>query len=128
MSGVSLDLNPYGGKHNYVSNFMVDGAPVDPNKRYSVAGYYYQDDPQEINRTRAHDVEVLKDGQGNPMDAVEVVVQYLSTLPKHTVTKANLKLNRFNLVRKLPAAAYGNHEIQPLGGVPSEPLVAIPAH
>lgn len=128
MSGVTLDLNPYGGKQNYVSNLMVDGAPVDPNKRYLVAGYYYQEDPQEINRIRAQDVEVLKDGQGNPMDAVEVVVQYLSSLPKHTVTKANLKLNRFNLVRMLPAGAFGNQEIQPLGGVPSEPLVAIPSH
>lgn len=127
MSGATLDLNPYGGKQNYVSNFLVNGTAVDPNKRYSVAGYYYQEDPQEINRTRAHDIEVLKDGQGNPMDAVEVVAQYLSSLPKQTVTRDNLKLNRFNLVRKLPAAAYGNQEIQPLGGVPAEPLVAIPS-
>lgn len=125
MSGATLDMNPFGGKLNFTSNFRIGGVPVDAKKRYSVAGYYYQEDPQEINRTRAHDVEVLKDKEGKPMDAVEVVVAYLDSLPNHTVTKANLPLNRFHLVRKLPGAAYGNKEIQPLNGVPAEPLAPV---
>lgn len=125
LSGATLDLNPFGGRLNYTSNFKVNGVPVDLEKRYSVAGYYYQEDPEEINRISAHDVEVLKDKQGNPMDAVEVVVAYLDGLPNHTVTRANLPLNRFRLVRKLPGAAYGNREIQPLNGVPAEPLVPV---
>lgn len=125
MSGATLDLNPFGGKLNYTSNFRIGGAPLDEKKRYSVAGYYYQEDPHEINRIRAHDVEVLKDKEGNPMDAVEVVVAYLDLLPNHTVTAAKLPLNRFRLVRKLPGASYGNREMQPLNGVPAEPLAPV---
>lgn len=125
MSGVTLDMNPYGGKLNYTSNFKVNGVAMDPTKRYTVAGYYFREDPEEINRTRAGNVEVLKDKEGNPMDAVEVVAQYLESLPNHTVTKDKLVLNRFRLVRKLPASLYGNKEIQPLGGVPAEPLVPV---
>lgn len=125
LSGATLDLNPYGGKLNYTSNFKIGGAPVDMAKRYSVAGYYYQEDPQQINRLRAHDVAVVMDAQGKPMDAVEVVVAYLDSLPNRTVTAANLPLNRLRLVRKLPRAAYGNKEIQPLNGVPAEPLVPV---
>ena len=122
LSGATLDLNPFGGKSNYASNFRIGGAPLDEKKRYSVAGYYYQEDPRELNRIRAHDVEVLKDKEGNPMDAVEVAVAYLDSLPNRTVTAASLPLNRLRLVRKLPGAAYGNREIQPLNGVPAEPL------
>lgn len=125
LSGATLDLNPYGGKNNYTSNFRIGGTAADMQKRYSVAGYYYGEDPQEINRIGAHDVEVLKDPQGKPMDAVEVVAAYLRGLPNQTVTKANLPLNRFHLVRKLPGASYGNQEIQPLKGVPAEPLVPV---
>lgn len=121
-SGVTLDFNPYGGKMNYSSNYKVNGVPLDEKKRYSVAGYFYKEDPQEINRTRVHDLEILKGENGNSMDAVEVVSKYLESLPKRTVTKDNLKLNRFNIVRKLPPAAYGNREIQPLNGVPTEPV------
>jgi 2',3'-cyclic-nucleotide 2'-phosphodiesterase (5'-nucleotidase family) len=119
MSGATLDLNPFGGYRNYTSNFRIGGVPLDDKKRYSVAGYHYREDPRSINRTSAHDVEVLKDKQGNPMDAVEVVVAYLDSLPNQTVTPANLPLNRFRLVRKLPAASYGNKEMQPLYGVPA---------
>lgn len=120
LSGVTLDFDPYGGRLNYASNFRVDGAPMDETKRYSVAGYYYKEDPQQINRLRVRDVEVLLDSDGNPMDAVEVVSRYLASLPNRRVTKVNLGLNRFRLLRKLPAPAYGNREIQPLNGVPVE--------
>lgn len=122
LSGVTADLNPYGGRLKFSSNMLVDGAPLDLKHRYTVAGYYYADDPDEINRTRAHEVQVLKDADGNPMDAVEVVVKYLDSLPNRKVTTDTLKLNRFRLERKLPPPAYGNKEIQPLNGVPAEPL------
>jgi len=120
ISGVSLDFDPYGGRLNYSSNYLVGGAPMDEKKRYSVAGYYYKEDPQEINRMRVQNLEILRDSNGNPMDAVEVVTQYLGSLPNHTVTKANLQLDRIRLLRQLPAPAYGNREIQPLNGVPVE--------
>ncbi|WP_034303607.1 bifunctional UDP-sugar hydrolase/5'-nucleotidase [Herbaspirillum sp. RV1423] len=121
LSGVTLDFDPYGGRLNYSSNYMVGGIPMDEQKRYSVAGYFYKEDPEEINRLRTKNLEVLKDSNGQPMDAVEVVAQYLSSLPAHRVTKETLKLDRFRLLRKLPAPLYGNREIQPLGGVPVEP-------
>lgn len=121
-SGLTLDFNPYGGKRNYSSNIKVGGAPMDEKKRYTVAGYFYREDPQEINRTRAQDVQVLKDEAGQPMDAVEVVSKYLASLPDKTVRKDQFKINRFQLLRKLPAPIYGNKEIQPLWGVPVEAM------
>lgn len=121
-SGLTLDFNPYGGKRNYASNIKVGGVPMDEKKRYTVAGYFYREDPQEINRTRAQDVQVLKDEAGQPMDAVEVVSKYLASLPDKTVRKDQFKINRFHLLRKLPAPIYGNKEIQPLWGVPVEAM------
>lgn len=121
LSGVTLDFDPYGGLLNYSSNYRVGGVPMDENKRYSVAGYFYKEDPQQINRLRTKDLEILKDDNGQPMDAVEVVAQYLSSLPAQRVTRENLKLDRFHLLRTLPAPLYGNKEIQPLSGVPVEP-------
>lgn len=125
LSGVTADLNPYGGRLNFSANLKVGDQALDPAQRYTVAGYYYAEDPEEINRARARDVQVLKDADGQAMDAVEVVAQYLDSLPNHTVTRESLKLDRFRLVRKLPSAAYGNKEIQPLNGVPAEPLVGV---
>ena len=120
LSGVTLDFNPYGGRLSYSSNYKVDGRPMGEDQRFSVAGYFYAEDPDEINRVKAGHPQVLKDAQGHAMDGVEVVRAYLASLPGQTVTPALLKLDRFNLVRKLPAPSYGNPEIQPLNGVPVE--------
>lgn len=120
LSGVTLDFNPYGGKLHYSSNFKVGDKLINDKQRYSVAGYFYKEDPQEINRMSAKDVQPLTDEAGQPMDAVAVVEKYLASLPAQTVTTAGLSLHRFNLVRKLPAPAYGNKEIQPVNGVPVE--------
>lgn len=48
---------------------------------------------------------------GKPLDATEVVAQYLSKNP------ADPELGRVKLLHKLPEPAFGNREIQPLNGV-----------
>lgn len=123
-SGLSVDFNPYGGWRNYASGIKVGADALDEKKRYTVAGYFYREDPEQINRTRAKDVQVLKDEQGNPMDAVDVVAKYLESLPGRTVRKDSFQFNRMKLLRKLPPPVHGNREVQPLMGVPAEPLVA----
>ena len=50
-----------------------------------------------------------------PLDATEVLVRYLESLPHHT---ADPVLNRIRLVRPFPAASFGFPEVQPLRGVP----------
>ena len=48
------------------------------------------------------------------MDGVEVVVEYLKSLPGHT---ANPALNRTTIKEPLPAYTTGNKEMQPWRGV-----------
>ncbi len=86
---------------------------------YSVAGYWYADDPLTINNcgscaTPGSAIDVVKDEKGNPLDVSEIVVRYLKTLPKMT---ANPTGRRINLLYPLPVPAFYNPEIQPLKGV-----------
>ena len=72
-------------------------------------------DPTQINVVPATNITVLKDTDGGPLDATEVLVRYLESLPNRT---ADPVLNRMRLVRPLPAAGFGFPEMQPLRGVP----------
>jgi hypothetical protein len=130
-SNVTFDLDvyaPYGYKG---SNIKIGGKPIDPNDEgkyvaphslsvpYSVAGYWYADDPKTINNcgscaTPGSAIDVVKDENGNPLDVSEIVVRYLKTLPEMT---ANPQRYRINLLYPLPAPAFENPEIQPLKGV-----------
>jgi sulfur-oxidizing protein SoxB len=130
-SNVTFDLDvyaPYGYKG---SNIKIGGKAIDPRDEgkyaaphkpsvpYSVAGYWYADDPKTINNcgscaASASAVDVVKDEKGAPLDVSEIVVRYLKTLPEMT---ANPEGHRINLLYPLPTPAFDNPEIQPLKGV-----------
>ena len=117
-SGLTMDLDPYAAAGTRASNIKLTsragGAlPLDLAAKYSYASYYYRADPALVNTAPATDVKVLTDEQGQPLDGVEVVVRYLKSLPGQT---ANPELNRIKLLKPLPAAKFGNAEVQPLRG------------
>lgn len=113
-SGVSFDLDPFGVAGHRVSNLRINGEAVDVARTYNVAGYWYIDDANKINRDPALNIRVLKDQEGGIVDATEVVAFYLQSLPNH---RADPQLNRIRLTRALPKPIGGNKEIQPWRGV-----------
>jgi hypothetical protein len=114
-SGVTYDLDPYNEWGMRSSNVRINGEELDPEKYYTVGGYWYLDDPGKINRKRALEINVLKDADGGIVDATAVVAYYLRSLPDRT---ADPRINRIRLLRPLPARIGPNAEIQPLAGVP----------
>lgn len=121
-SGITYDLDASQPYYNRGSNIRVNGELIDPVdtsvRAYSAAGYWYQDDPGTINNCGAcsgegGQITVVKDENGNYLDATEIVVRYLESLPNRT---ANPELHRINILRPLPAPIYGNNELQPLQG------------
>ncbi len=114
-SGITYDLDPYNQWGFRASNIRVNNEALDPERYYTVAGYWFVELPGKINRSTALDIKVLKDRFGGIVDATAVVAYYLQTLPDHTVDP---KLNRIHLLRRLPPPIAGNREIQPLAGVP----------
>lgn len=130
-SNVTFDLDVYGPYGSSGSNIKIGGKAIDPKDvgsyvtpqpasvPYSIAGYWYADDPKTINNCGAcampgSAIDVVKDEKGNPLDVSEIVVRYLKTLPNMT---ANPSGHRINLRYPLPYPAFGNPEIQPLKGV-----------
>ena len=130
-SNVTFDLDVYAPYGSSGSNIKIGGKAIDPKDEgtyvaphapsvpYSVAGYWYADDPMTINNcgacaTPGSSIDVVKDENGKPLDVSEIVVRYLKTLPKMT---ANPQGHRINLLYPLPAPAFDNPEIQPLKGV-----------
>jgi sulfur-oxidizing protein SoxB len=114
-SGLSYDLDPGNEFGLRISNLKVGGLPIDRERYYRLAGYWYLDLPGRINREPAIDIEVLKDEDGGIVDATEIVAWYLQSLPNQTVDP---KLDRVRLLEPLPAPISTNPEIQPLSGVP----------
>jgi 2',3'-cyclic-nucleotide 2'-phosphodiesterase (5'-nucleotidase family) len=123
-SGVSFDLDVFQPLGSRGSNIKVNGVLIDPNATattvgaatYSVAGYWYADDPNTINncsQCSGGTVTPLTDANGAPLFATEIVVRYLQSLPNHS---ANPTLGRINLLKPLPPALYGFPIIQPLQG------------
>lgn len=130
-SGLTMDFDPYQDKGQHAFNIKVGGQPLDPEKAYSYASYWYKNDPCLINVVPIpgckatggvpSNITLLQDEDGSPMDAAEVVVRYLNGLPKQT---ASPELNRITLrdkvtgqPTKLPHAQLGFPEVQPLCGV-----------
>ena len=118
-SGVMMDFDAYQAPGNRASNIRVFDrrnnawAPLDVGATYTYASYFYRRDPFLINVVPSGDIEVLRDEAGRPLDGVEVVVRYLQSLPDNT---ARPELGRIRLLKPLPAARYGNPEVQPLTG------------
>ena len=115
LSGITYDLDPMNEFGLRVSNLRVHGEPIDLQKMYTVAGYWYVDNPNMINRHKALEIKVLKDQDGGVMDATDVVAFHLLTLPDHTV---DVGADRVRLLRPLPKPVGPNPEIQPWRGVP----------
>ena len=137
---------PYALDNGRAFNIKVNGAdlafqipvPVDApagtapaKKSYSYASYWYAIDPCKLNTIDVpgctvdsttgapSNVTILKDSDGKPLDGTEVLVKYLESLKG----PANPVLNRITLKDKtsgkvvaLPAAKFGNPEVQPLRG------------
>lgn len=117
ISGLVADFDPLAPQGSRVSNLRIDGTALQADASYSVAGFWYQQVPTLINRLPATDVVVVKDKDGTPLDATDVVARYLESLPGKTVTRDGLQLDRIRLVNPLPAAVHGVREVQPLGAV-----------
>ena len=118
-AGLTPKIDPAGTKGSRASEIRVRRAgsteysDLDLEASYTYASYYYAADPNLINAAPATDIEIFKDEKGTPLDGVEVVARYLSSLPGK---RANPGPARFTLVRPLPPPAYGNPEVQPLRG------------
>lgn len=113
-SGITYDLDP-GNEYGFrVSNLRVNGELIDPPREYTVAGYWYVDDSNKINRTPALQIRVLKDQGGSTLDATDIVAFYLQALPDKTVDP---ELKRIHLLKPLPKPISHNHELQPWRGV-----------
>lgn len=118
-SGLTMDLDPYQANGFRASNIQIDGKALDPKAVYSYAGYWYADDPEEINGCECPKmpgtfIRIVKGEDGSILDGVDVVVRYLDSLPDKT---ADPKLHRINLLKPLPKPVYGFPEVQPLRGV-----------
>jgi 2',3'-cyclic-nucleotide 2'-phosphodiesterase (5'-nucleotidase family) len=117
-SGLALDLDPYRAFGFRVSNIRVNGKPLDPEAVYSYAGYWYADDPDDINgcdcpKMPGTFIRILKGESGEILDGTDIVVRYLESLPDKT---ADPQLHRVHLLKPLPRPLFGFPEIQPLHG------------
>lgn len=112
-SGVTMDLDPYRPQGLRASNIRIDCVPLDTAATYRYASYWYAGAPSQINAIPARDIAVLKEDDGATMDATEVVVKYLQSLPGQLARPA---LHRITLLQALPPPQFGNPEIQPLRG------------
>ncbi|MCM3125804.1 MULTISPECIES: bifunctional metallophosphatase/5'-nucleotidase [unclassified Mesobacillus] len=119
-SGVRYELDPYAPAFGKASNIEIFDQkkriwqPLDKDKQYTVAGYWYPGRPDDIGTgLKINDnAQTVNGPEGNPLDATEVVARYLSK------NQADPELGRVKLLHKLPEPAFGNREIQPLNGVP----------
>ncbi len=117
-SGLTLDLDPYRAYGFRVSNIRVNGKPLDPEAVYSYAGYWYADDPEDINGCECPKmpgtfIQVLRGESGEILDGTDIVVRYIESLPNKT---ADPQLHRIHLMKPLPKPVFGFPEIQPLHG------------
>jgi S-sulfosulfanyl-L-cysteine sulfohydrolase len=85
---------------------------------YTYCSYYYDVDPFQVNKVDISTVyrptiQIIRDENGNAMDSVDVVIEYLKSLPGQT---ANPVLNRTTIKEPLPAYLTGNPEMQPWSG------------
>ena len=131
------------GALNRVRNIQIQnkdgvyGAWLASNK-YTYCSYFYDADPFLINRIAITGpttttvtnpdgttttttnpgfrgtIQVIKDANGIAMDGVDVVIEYLNSLPNKT---ANTVLNRTTIKEPLPASITTNKEAQPWSGI-----------
>jgi 2',3'-cyclic-nucleotide 2'-phosphodiesterase (5'-nucleotidase family) len=117
-SGLTVDLDPYRAYGFRVSNIRVNGKPLDPEAVYSYAGYWYADDPEDINGCECPKIpgtfiQVLRGESGEILDGTDIVIRYIESLPNKT---ADPQLHRIRLLKPLPKPLFGFPEMQPLRG------------
>jgi S-sulfosulfanyl-L-cysteine sulfohydrolase len=123
-SGVRMRIDPYAQTGKRASGVEVfdsvtlQWTAIDKDRDYTYASYYYKRDPDLINLLPAKNISTVLDANGKPADGVEVVVQYLQSLPDRT---AKTEINRIQLLRPLPASSFGMPEVQPWRGVSAVP-------
>ncbi|HEX5637948.1 MAG TPA: 5'-nucleotidase, partial [Gammaproteobacteria bacterium] len=139
-SGLTMDFDPYVPLTTNAPypldvgrafNIKANNADLVLGNNYSYASYYYSNTPCSINTIAIpgcvvdpvtgapSNITVLKDVDGSPLDATEVVVNYLQSLnsPVNPVlNRITLKDKTTGLPTSLPAAKFGNQELQPLQG------------
>jgi 2',3'-cyclic-nucleotide 2'-phosphodiesterase (5'-nucleotidase family) len=118
-SGMTMNIDPYQNAGARSSNIQVTDwdtalvAPLDTNATYTYASHYYATAPNVINLLPAQNITILRDENGEPLDATEVVARYLQRQPNATVSP---QVGRIQLLRPLPQPRFGNLEVQPLAG------------
>ncbi len=112
-SGVEIELSPYKPRGRRAVAVRVNGEPLEPRRLYRYASYWFAADPELIKRLPARGVQVLKQADGSPLDATELVARYLQGLPEQT---ADPKLDRVQLTAPLPAQPFSYGIMQPLLG------------
>ena len=139
-SGLTMDFDPYPLLTTNAPypldvgrafNIKVNNADLVLTNSYSYASYWYSGNPCNINTIAVpgcvvdpvtgapSNITILKDVDGSPLDATEVVVNYLQSLggPANPVlNRITLKDKTTGLPTTLPAAKFGNKEMQPLVG------------
>lgn len=92
-----------------------DGSPFDNSMTplYTVAGYWYEGNPNVVSGCNecTGTIAPVNDASDQPLDLVEVLVEYLKT-----VGPANPTTGRINVSPPLPAPKFGFPEVQPLRG------------
>jgi 2',3'-cyclic-nucleotide 2'-phosphodiesterase (5'-nucleotidase family) len=118
-SGVRAEIDPYAKAGDRAKNILVADRggkawrPLDQKADYTYASYYYTRDPDLINAMPAKDISIVKNANGDDLDAVAAVIQYLAHLPNRTTTP---EPGRLKLLKPIPAASFGSPEIQPWRG------------
>ena len=133
-SGLTSDLYPISGATydaagatvgalNRVRNIQIQDksgvySPWSAATTYTYCSYFYDTDPFQINKvdisaTYRPTIQVIKNANGVVMDGVDVVIEYLQTLPNMT---ANPVLNRTTIKEALPPYLTGSPEMQPWSG------------
>lgn len=116
-SGVNFDLDLSVPKGNRAKNIKVrrnktgKWKSLNVESNYTVAGFYYDADPNRVGPFRnLNDVTLLTRDDGSPKDITEFIVDYLQT------HNADPDIGRIQMIQKLPPPIYGNPEVQPLRG------------
>ncbi len=112
-SGVTMNFDPYAASGSRATNIRVNGASLDPTRRYTYASYRYATEPTLINGVAATDIRVLTAADGSVLDGTEVVARYIQALPNATVAPI---APRITLSRPLPPPQFGFKEVQPVRG------------
>jgi 2',3'-cyclic-nucleotide 2'-phosphodiesterase (5'-nucleotidase family) len=131
VSGLEVDVDPYRAAGRRIRRVRVSGTPIDTTdaRRYSVAGLWFPSEPDAVSNCGAcvapgNTVRVVKASNGQHADAVEVVADYLASLPDSMAAPV---VGRVRLLRPLPARRYRFDEIQPLRGASESLAVPEPA-